>query len=116
VGVRCRVATPDCLSITVEFDDGLDLSCIWSAAISAGTVFPPPALVDQARDVSGHAPDRTEPGRRLDQERPVLAGRLPAIGATIPARITGVWLPRSSRFSTHAAGMNARRSAATVPV
>ena len=94
-----QVPTHDYLSIAVEFDNGLDLTYMWSAALPVGSVFRCPLPWWMKREThqvvrSG----RADQGRWLDEEQPVLADYVRAIGGAIPARITGIWLIAVAAF------------------
>jgi Protein of unknown function (DUF3047) len=91
--------THDYLSIAAEFEGGLDLTWMWSAALPAGTVFQCPLPWWNERET--HQVVRSggsDLGRWLDEERPVLADFRRAIGGPAPARIVGVWLIAASVF------------------
>lgn len=85
--------THDYLSIAVEFENGLDLTYMWSAALPVGKSFRCPLPWWDKREThqvvrSGKA----DLGRWLAEEQPVLADYHKAIGGAPPARIVGVWL------------------------
>jgi hypothetical protein len=88
----------DYLSIAVEFDDGKDLTYLWSATLPVGTVFrcPLPAWKDKETHVvvrSGSA----ELGCWLDERRDVHEDYRRCIGG--PARsVVRVWLIAISLF------------------
>lgn len=91
--------THDYLSIAVEFDNGLDLTYIWSAALPVGTVFQCPLPWWNKHEThqvarSGEA----DLGRWLDEEQLVLADYAKAIGGAPPQRIVGVWLIAVAAF------------------
>lgn len=91
--------THDYLSIAVEFDNGLDLTYIWSAALPVGAVFRCPLPWWNRREThqvvrSGEA----DLGRWRDEEQPVLADYAKAIGGAPPERIVGVWLIAVAAF------------------
>lgn len=92
-------ATHDYLSIAVEFDNGLDLTWMWSAALPVDTVFQCPLPWWDQREThwvvrSGHE----ELGRWLSERRDVLADYATAIGGPPPARIVAVWLIANTAF------------------
>ena len=95
--------THDYLSIAVEFDNGLDLTYMWSASLSVGTVFPCPLPNWDQRET--HAVVRSgtaELGQWLDEERDVHADYTamiaPGASAPAPTRIVRVWLIAVSLF------------------
>jgi len=92
-------ATHDYLSIAVEFDNGLDLTYMWSASLPVGTSFrcPLPWWIKRETHQVVRA-GRTELGRWLAEEQPVLADYARAIGGAPPARIIGVWLIAVAAF------------------
>lgn len=91
--------THDYLSIAVEFDNGLDLTWLWSAELPVGTVFQCPLPWWDQREThwvvrSGHA----DLGRWCAESRSLLADYQRAIGGTPPQRIVGVWLIANTAF------------------
>jgi hypothetical protein len=93
------VPTHDYLSIAVEFDNGLDLTYMWSAALPPGTVFRCPLpWWDQRETHQVVRSGAEELGRWLDQDQGVLADYARAIGGPPPARIVGVWLIAVAAF------------------
>lgn len=90
--------THDYLSIAVEFDNGLDLTYMWSSTLAEGTIFQCPLPFWDK--VETHWVLRSNPkelGKWLSEERPVRADYARAIGNP-PARITRVWLIAVSVF------------------
>lgn len=91
--------THDYLSIAVEFDNGLDLTYMWSAGLPVGTAFACPLpwwIKRETHQVVRSG--RAELGRWLAEDQPVLADYLRAIGGVPPARIVGVWLIAVAAF------------------
>lgn len=92
--------THDYLSIAVEFDNGLDLTFMWSAALKPGTVFQCPLPWWSARET--HWVLRALPedplGVWLDEDQPLLSCYHTAIGGPAPARVVAVWLIANSLF------------------
>lgn len=91
--------THDYLSIAVEFENGLDLTYMWSAALPVGNAFRCPLPWWDKREThqvvrSGES----ELGRWRQEEQPVLADYKKAIGGVPPARIVGVWLIAVAAF------------------
>lgn len=90
--------THDYLSIAVEFDNGQDLTYMWSSSLAEGTIFRCP--LPWWDKVETHWVLRSEKknlGRWLSEARPVKADYARAIGAP-PARIVRVWLIAVSVF------------------
>jgi hypothetical protein len=85
--------THDYLSIAVEFDNGLDLTYMWSSTLPTGTVFGCPLPwwnTHETHQVVRSGPD--DLGRWLDEEQPILADYARAIGGPPPQRIVAIWL------------------------
>lgn len=90
--------THDYLSIAVEFDNGQDLTYMWSGSLAEGTIFKCP--LDYWDKVETHWVLRSNPanlGKWLSEDQPVKADYARAIG-TPPARIVRVWLIAVSVF------------------
>jgi hypothetical protein len=86
------VPTHDYLSVAVEFDNGLDLTYMWSAAMAPETSFRCPIPRWSKREthmVVRSGPERL--GEWVSEERRVWDDYCPAIG-TPPANIVAVWL------------------------
>lgn len=91
--------THDYLSIAVEFDNGLDLTYMWSAALPVDTIFQCPLSWWKERET--HWVIRNDPaelGQWLTERRSILADYRRAIGGSDPARVVGVWLIANSVF------------------
>lgn len=91
--------THDYLSIAVEFDNGLDLTYMWSAGLAVDTVFQCPLSWWDQRET--HWVIRNDPkelGRWLHEERQLLADYRAAIGGAAPKRVVAVWLIANSIF------------------
>ena len=95
--------THDYLSIAVEFDNGLDLTYMWSVNLPVGHVFPCPLPNWDKRET--HAVVRSgtrELGQWLDEERDVYADYeimiAPTASAPAPQRVLRVWLIAVSLF------------------
>jgi hypothetical protein len=91
--------THDYLSIAVEFDNGLDLTYMWSSGLAIDTVFQCPLSWWDQRET--HWVIRNDPkelGQWLSEERHLLADYHAAIGGTPPERVVGVWLIANSLF------------------
>ncbi|MCE9650417.1 MAG: DUF3047 domain-containing protein [Parvibaculum sp.] len=90
--------THDYLSIAVEFDNGQDLTYMWSGSLAEGTIFRCPLPYwDKVETHWVLRSDAMELGRWLAEDRPVKADYARAIGAP-PARIVRVWLIAVSVF------------------
>jgi hypothetical protein len=92
------LATHDYLSLAVEFDNGQDLTYLWSAALEPERSFRCPVASWRQREThivirSGHE----GLGRWIDEERDLWRDYQNAIGSP-PARIVGVWLIAASIF------------------
>ncbi len=94
-----QAPTHDYLSIAVEFENGQDLTYIWSSVLAPETSFRCPLPWWDKRET--HVVVRSgqeELGRWLEEERSVLADYRRAVGGPDPARIVGVWLIAVSAF------------------
>ncbi|MBX3504390.1 MAG: DUF3047 domain-containing protein [Parvibaculum sp.] len=90
--------THDYLSIAVEYDNGQDLTYMWSSSLAEGTIFRCPLPYwDQVETHWVLRSNAADLGRWLEEERPLRADYAAAIG-TPPARITRVWLIAVSVF------------------
>lgn len=90
--------THDYLSIAVEFDDGQDLTYMWSSSLAEGTIFRCP--LPYWDRVETHWVLRSNPaelGRWLSEEQPLKADYAKAIGLP-PKRVVKVWLIAVSVF------------------
>ncbi|MEQ1439167.1 DUF3047 domain-containing protein [Fontimonas sp. SYSU GA230001] len=91
--------THDYLSIAVEFDNGLDLTYMWSGGLPAGTIFQCPLPWWDQRET--HWVLRTPAdglGRWIGESRSLLADYRRAVGGPVPQRIVAVWLIANSTF------------------
>ncbi len=92
--------THDYLSIAVEFDNGLDLTYMWSAALKPGTVFQCPLPWWKERET--HWVVRALPGDRLgewlDESQLMRSNYDTAIGGQAPQRVVAIWLIANSLF------------------
>lgn len=91
--------THDYLSIAVAFDNGLDLTYMWSAGLPEGTIFQCPLPWWDKRET--HWVVRN-PGSGLnrwhDEQRMLQDDYKQAIGGPLPKYVTGVWLIANSIF------------------
>jgi hypothetical protein len=95
--------THDYLSIAVEFDNGQDLTYIWSSALPVEHSFRCPLPWWDARET--HLVVRSGEdglGRWTDEERAILADYQAAIGGEPPRRIVAIWLIAASVFQRQA--------------
>jgi hypothetical protein len=95
--------THDYLSIAVEFDNGRDLTYIWSHSLAVGTSFHCPLAWWREREThlvvrSG----RRELGAWQNEQRSVLSDYHAAIGGPTPSEIVAVWLIAVSVFQQRA--------------
>ena len=91
--------THDYLSIALEFDNGLDLTYMWSSDLDIDTIFQCPLPWWDKRET--HWVLRNDPadlGRWLNESRNVLADYKRAIGGPLPNKVVGVWLIANSAF------------------
>jgi hypothetical protein len=103
-------ATHDYLSIAVEFDDGLDLTYQWSAALEPEVSYQCPLPHWSERETHLVVRSGTEDlGTWVREERDVFADRARAIGGPNPARIRAIWLIAVS-FLQHGEGRCSYRS------
>lgn len=93
-----RPQTHDYISIAAEFDNGRDLTWIWSSQLKPETHFDCPIHAWTARETHWVARSGTEHlGQWCSEERNVYADVLAAMGPP-PARIVRVWLIAVSSF------------------
>ena len=91
--------THDYLSVAVLFDNGQDISYVWSSGLEEGKGFRCP-LPDWA-DKETHVVIRSDPselGKWLSEERNLKADYARYIGGEMPSSITQVWLISNSLF------------------
>lgn len=91
--------THDYLSIAVEFENGLDVTYMWSSELPVDTIFqcPLPWWCDRET----HWVIRSDPaelGHWLNEERNLLADYRRAIGGPEPSQVVRVWLIAVSVF------------------
>lgn len=91
--------THDYLSIAVEFDDGRDLTYVWSSGLAVGAAFacPLPWWCDRETHLVVRRGDDGL-GAWHDESRAPLADHAIAIGGAAPRRIVAVWLIAVSLF------------------
>lgn len=93
-----EIGTHDYLSIAVEFDDGQDLTYMWSAGLPSGHVFRCPLPLWARRETHMVArTGRDELGRWLSELRPIHDDYKAHIGGDA-RHIVGVWLIANSVF------------------
>jgi hypothetical protein len=91
--------THDYLSIAVKFDNGQDLTYMWSAEMPAGKGFRCPLPTWDVRET--HVVVRSgekDLGRWLREERNILADYKKYVGGAPPKRVTEVWLIANTIF------------------
>lgn len=89
----------DYLSIAVEFENGKDLTYLWSRELPVGLSFPCP--LEGWKDRETHIVARSgtgDLGQWLNESHNVLADYDKAIGGPAPGRIVRVWLIANSVF------------------
>ena len=91
--------THDYLSIAVEFDNGLDLTYMWSASLPEGHFFQCPFPWWDKHETHQVVRSGTQGlGRWQSQQQSILADYRRAIGGPEPKRIVGIWLIAVSVF------------------
>lgn len=93
--------THDYLSIAVEFDNGLDLTYMWSCGLPAGTIFQCPLPWWDQRET--HWVLRTPAdglGQWISESRGIKEDYRRAIGGPLPIRIVAIWLIANSAFQS----------------
>lgn len=91
--------THDYLSIAVEFENGRDLTYMWSAALPEGKVFACPLPWWDKRETHQVVrSDLAKLGQWLEEDQRVLDDYERAIGGELPKRIVAVWLIANSAF------------------
>ncbi len=93
--------THDYLSIAVEFDNGLDLTYMWSSGLPVGTIFQCPLPWWDKRETHWVL-RRPEDGlgQWLDESRSLRADYAAAIGGPLPNKVVAVWLIANSAFQS----------------
>lgn len=91
--------THDYLSIAVEFDNGLDLTYMWSSKLPVDTIFQCPLPWWDKRETHWVL-RRPEDGlgQWLDESRNIRSDYLKAIGGALPKKVVAVWLIANSAF------------------
>lgn len=91
--------THDYLSLAVEFDNGLDLTWMWSAALPVDTIFQCPLAWWNERETHWVVRSGTRQlGQWVDERRGLADDYRKAIGGELPKRIVGVWLIANTVF------------------
>ena len=91
--------THDYLSVAVEFDNGLDLTWMWSCELPVDTVFQCPLPWWDQRETHWVVRSGTQQlGQWLGERRDLLADYERAIGGPPPKHIVGVWLIANTAF------------------
>lgn len=96
----------DYMSIAVKFDNGRDLSFIWSKDLPIDTIFhcPLPGWVDRETHVVARS-GIADLNKWLSEDKNILEYYKKAIGGPLPKKITHVWLIGVS-FLQHAEGVS----------
>lgn len=91
--------THDYLSIAVEFDNGLDLTYMWSSELAVNTIFqcPLPWWIERETHWVLRS-DASDLGKWLPEDRNIKSDYERAIGGPVPERIVAVWLIAVSAF------------------
>ena len=90
--------THDYISLAAEFDDGRDLTWIWSTSLPTETWFACPIKAWQPRETHYVVRSGTQPGdKAIAEERPVYADVAKSMGPP-PARIVAIWLIAVASF------------------
>lgn len=91
--------THDYLSLAVEFDNGLDLTWMWSAALPIDTIFQCPLAWWKERETHWVVRSGSRQlGHWVDERRTLAEDYRRAIGGELPRRIVGVWLIANTVF------------------
>lgn len=91
--------THDYLSLAVEFDNGLDLTWMWSCALPVDTIFQCPLAWWNERETHWVVRSGTDQlGQWVDERRSIADDYREAIGGELPKRIVGVWLIANTVF------------------
>ncbi|WAP67703.1 DUF3047 domain-containing protein [Jiella pelagia] len=94
-----QAITHDYLSIAVEFDNGQDLTYLWSSCLAVETSFPCPLPWWDKHETHIVVRSGTRDlNRWIEERRPILSDYGKAVGGETPARIIGVWLIALSPF------------------
>ena len=93
-----QAVSHDYISLATEFDNGRDLTWIWSSCLAPGTFFPCPIQVWQERETHYVIRSHNDSlGQWYAEKRNVYDDVLEAMGPP-PTRITAVWLIALSTF------------------
>ncbi|MAN63610.1 MAG: hypothetical protein CMI60_16875 [Parvibaculum sp.] len=90
--------THDYLSIAVEFDNGLDLTYMWSAALLEDTIFQCPLAWWDERETHWVIRTKKDVGKWLSEERSIRRDYERAIGGDVPEKVVQIWLIANSLF------------------
>lgn len=90
--------THDYLSIAVEFDNGLDLTYMWSAALPEDTIFQCPLAWWDERETHWVIRTKKDVGKWLSEERSIRRDYERAIGGDVPEKVVQIWLIANSLF------------------
>ncbi len=93
------LATHDYLSIAIEFDNGQDMTYLWSSSLPVGASFRCPIpWWDQRETHIVRRSGTSELGIWVDESQPILEDCSRAIAPPPPRRIVGLWLLGVSPF------------------
>jgi hypothetical protein len=98
-GPETQAQYHDYLSVALEFDNGQDLTWVWSGHLEAGTEFtcPLPWWDQRETHIALQSGERGL-GKWHSHTRPVLEDYQSAVGGESPQRIVGVWFINSGVF------------------
>ena len=100
----------DYVSVAIEFDNGQDLTYLWSCSLPVGTAFRCPIPWWDRHET--HIVARSGPsglGLWTDESKLILADYLRHVGGEAPQRVVGVWLISLSPFQRAVAEWDCRR-------
>jgi hypothetical protein len=87
------LATHDYLSMAIEFDNGQDMTYLWSSSLPVGAAFRCPMPWWDKHET--HIVRRTgtnELGSWINESQPILEDYKKAVALPLPSRIVGIWL------------------------
>ncbi|GAB2768523.1 hypothetical protein GCM10027020_21880 [Nocardioides salsibiostraticola] len=102
-------ATHDYFAVALEFDDGRDLSWMWSATLDVGTVFPCPLAYWDSRET--HVVVRTgtaDLGSWVTERRVVHRDVAAFLPGSAPAQTTAAWLVANTAIQGDSAAFEVR--------
>jgi hypothetical protein len=100
----------DYVSVAIEFDNGQDLTYLWSCSLPEGTTFRCPIPWWDRHETHVVARSGTlHLGLWTSESKPVMADYLEHIGGEVPSHVIGVWLISLSPFQRAAAEWDCRQ-------